>query len=133
MLGRLAVTGDDPCCPGEVANVLYSPLTKGPESLLALETLVAHAELCLGEGEGVPQVERPVHVRVGKRDKVLGLVVFLGSLQRGILLEALLLLPALLRLRRNIDEQVAPRVRFWSSSLGVSHLFAAPGASQREE
>ena len=40
--------------------------TEGKETFLALEPLEANSKLTLGDGEGVPQVKLPIHVRVGE-------------------------------------------------------------------
>ena len=99
---------------------------EGPQGLFALETLVAHGELGLGEGEGMPQMEGAVHVGIGESHKVLGL----GRLGRAgggsILLEALLLSPTLLRLGGEFDQEVTAGVGLWSGSvaLHVAILYA---------
>ena len=53
---------------------------EGEEGALALEALVADAELALGERERVAQVKAAVHVRVRERHHVLVLGVILGCL-----------------------------------------------------
>mmetsp|Transcript_18784 Transcript_18784/g.34089 ORF Transcript_18784/g.34089 Transcript_18784/m.34089 type:complete len:375 (-) Transcript_18784:173-1297(-) len=84
----------------------------GEKNVLTAKTVVGRGKLKLGKRKGMTQMEKTIHIRVGKVTKILGAIILFNW---GVSLKNFHVLPPLLDLRLNVTEKVTTRPVLFSS------------------